>query len=44
MELPDAKQPHFESEFTAFAPMLVAFDKHPALVVPENQGIGEEPR
>ncbi len=44
MELPEAKQPHFESELTAFVPRLVARDKHAALVVPENQGMGEEPR
>ena len=44
MELPDAKQPHFESELTAFVPRLVARDTHAALVVPENQGMGEEPR
>ena len=44
MELPDTKQPHFESELTAFVPRLVARDKHAALVVPENQGMGEEPR
>ena len=44
MELPETKQPHFDSELTALGPALVAFDKHPALDVPENQGMGEEPR
>ena len=44
MELPDTKQPHFESEPTAFGPMPVAFDKHAALEVPENHGMGEELR
>src|SRR6266849_2412326 len=33
-----------QSELTAPGPIPVAFDKHAALDVPENQGIGEEPR
>jgi len=44
MELPDTKQPHFESELTAFGPALVACDKHAALDVPENPGMGVEAR
>src|SRR5436853_5166948 len=44
IELPEAKQPHFESELTASGPMFAARDRHAALVVPENQGIGDEAR